>query len=811
MRIDFFTTLAVLFKQTRISASLSTMDSSGDDDTSVVGLLQALVAPLVKMMAKQLKDSSLKIRQAAIGLLRDLINVHDGVLGEHVGALVPGLCFCLSDKSSSTNIVIDTLLLLQRLVQTTSPLTLQPHLLVLYKPVVACINESFYKIVSEALAVTISLARTIRPDVTQPLVPEFAAMVRDLYAACLARLEAMDIDQEVKDRSIICMGGMLATFGDLLVDCLPQCLPIFLARLQNDITSVTTTKALGMVASSPLHVDLTPILVDTLTQLGNFLRRKDRSMKMSSLHTLHILINTFRAATTPAQMSAILAELPALVDAADLHTSQLTLSLAQLIVEVHPALLPSLHDIGFVSRALTLAQSNLLQGSTLQALLSLFRVLASSGAPGFTFDDLLSLVMVPVNEAVGTGVALSRQALATLSKIVAVLAQTNPAQTPSLVASFLGNVQSNAAEPLVLLSLLAVGEIGKVTDLSGHADLLPTVLSVFASPSEDVKTAAAYCLGNVAVGNLPVYIPVLVQQLSEQPTRQYVLLHALKELISTQSASAGSVQALAPFVEQIWGLLFAHCDTKEEGIRNVVAECLGKLTLVNPGQLIPQLEKNLAAVSPYSRATSVTAFKFTTSSHNTAIDSVLKPLAPKIFERLRDDSPDVRRVTLATFNSTAHNKPHLVRDLLAQLLPVLYSETNVRQELIKEVRMGPFVHKVDEGLDARKSAFECLYTLLDTCQDLIDVQPFLACVINGLKDESYDIKMLTFLILVRLSRDSAEDLFMCMDQLAEALAAIVTSKPPKQAVKQEIEKVDELRRSALRAVNAINNLENSGS
>jgi len=54
------------------------------------------------------------------------------------------------------------------------------------------------------------------------------------------------------------------------------------------------------------------------------------------------------------------------------------------------------------------------------------------------------------------------------------------------------------------------------------------------------------------------------------------------------------------------------------------------------------------------------------------------------------------------FNSAAHNKPGLIRDLLTSVLPLLYKETKVRKDLIREVEMGPFKHTVDDGLDLRK-------------------------------------------------------------------------------------------------------------
>lgn len=67
---------------------------------------------------------------------------------------------------------------------------------------------------------------------------------------------------------------------------------------------------------------------------------------------------------------------------------------------------------------------------------------------------------------------------------------------------------------------------------------------------------------------------------------------------------------------------------------------------------------------------------------------------------------------MALLNSAARTKPHLIKDHLSTLLPGLYEQTIIRRELIRTVQMGPWTHKVDDGLEARKTAYETMYTLV---------------------------------------------------------------------------------------------------
>lgn len=49
------------------------------------------------------------------------------------------------------------------------------------------------------------------------------------------------------------------------------------------------------------------------------------------------------------------------------------------------------------------------------------------------------------------------------------------------------------------------------------------------------------------------------------------------------------------------------------------------------------------------------------------------------------------------------------------------AETAIRKELIDEIDLGPFKHKVDRGLPVRKAAFQLLETVFIKACDHVDV------------------------------------------------------------------------------------------
>ena len=99
----------------------------------------------------------------------------------------------------------------------------------------------------------------------------------------------------------------------------------------------------------------------------------------------------------------------------------------------------------------------------------------------------------------------------------------------------------------------------------------------------------------------------------------------------------------------------------------------------------------------------IQAVRFTLADSDDAFDEVLRPMLVKMLTMMLNDSNlENKRLALSALDSATHNKTEIILPHLAQLLPSVLKESRVRPELVREVQMGPFKHKVDDGLEVRK-------------------------------------------------------------------------------------------------------------
>ncbi|EEH53166.1 uncharacterized protein MICPUCDRAFT_5179, partial [Micromonas pusilla CCMP1545] len=342
------------------------------------------------------------------------------------------------------------------------------------------------------------------------------------------------------------------------------------------------------------------------------------------------------------------------------------------------------------------------------------------------------------------------------------------------------------------------------------------LLAALDASGEDLKSAASFALGGVAAGNRARFLPTILAKMDEMPTHRYSLLCSLGEVIRAgepeddddddgggdgdASSAAKTAQLSDAELDQILDVLFKNAGSDEEGVRNVTAECLGRLAARRPTRLLPELTSRLdPALHPdaSTRVTAVTAVKHLARAVAKRKDAVLSALvAPCLAScvvgpnaALSDEDVGVRRVLRAaaqTLSAAAHADATLVTPSLPDALPALIAKTEILKDLVRVVDLGPFKHTVDDGLDLRKAAFECLDTLLDACLHptknagamtrLGAAAGYLDALTSGLGDQ-YDVKMVAHAVLVKLCRgDAKRDARERLAALCEPMKKTLTAK-----------------------------------
>ncbi|KAJ6706645.1 hypothetical protein OIU79_011139 [Salix purpurea] len=650
VKMDVFNTFIELLRQTG-NVTKGQIDMG---ESSPRWLLKQEVPKIVKSINRQLREKSIKTKVGAFSVLKELVVVLPDCLAEHIGSLIPGIEKALNDKSSTSNLKIEALIFTRLVLASHSPSVFHLYIKALSSPVLSAVGERYYKVTAEALRVCGELVRVVRPNI-QSFGFDFKPYVHPIYNAIMSRLTNQDQDQEVKECAISCMGLVISTFGDNLKVELPVCLPVLVDRMGNEITRLTAVKAFAVIAASPLLIDLSCVLENVIAELTAFLRKANRALRQATLGTLNSLIVAYGDQIGSSAYEIIIVELSTLISDSDLHMAALALELCCTLMA---------------------DRKSSPNGQALLALRNFFAALVYSA--NTSFDSLLDSLLSSAKPSPQSG-GVAKQALHSIAQCVAVLCLAAGDKKCSSTVDMLTDIledDSSANSAKQHLALLCLGEIGRRKDLSMHANIEATIIESFQSPFEEIKSAASYALGNIAVGNLSKYLPFILDQIDNQQKKQYLLLHSLKEVIVRQSVDKAEFQDSS--VEKILKLLFNYCESDEEGVRNVVAECLGKIALIEPAKLVPALKVRTTSPAAFTRATVVIAVKYSIVERPEKIDEIIYPEISSFLMLIKDHDRHVRRAAVLALSTFAHNKPNLIKGLLPELLPLLYDQTIVK-------------------------------------------------------------------------------------------------------------------------------------
>lgn len=604
------------------------------------------------------------------------------------------------------------------------------------------------------------------------------AHIATLFPDILQRLSQKDIDQEVKQAAISSTAIALETAGSQINQSdVNAAIQHITDRLKSEVTRIPSLKAFTKISSGASQINFS--IDGLLADLCNLLRQNSRAIKLATVEA--VIAITTRYQLSAAQCTSSINELQEFINDSDLHLAQFSLEAIKIMADRFNIKVSA----DALGRMKNLARSQLLQGASLEKLCECYIALGRNMDYNTLANDLINDVNT-----------VSKQGLNGLSRCAAVLIN-NSKTTNNFIKTFLGSMTNVRDEINTMFAALCVGEIGRIVDLSGQSNITDALIGLFNQRSEDIKTSASLGLGNLAVGNLQVYLPIILQRFQIQEHR-YLLLIALKQVISSH------FNVMQPYIQTLLPLLFEHCESPEEGVRNLVAECLGKLFMASYSDLIDPLETNLKARSPLTRATVSSALKFATTK-NSDVEGI-SLILDEFLTTLSDQDINVKKCSLLSLNALVHNLPQLIRSHVVNFIGLVYNETKLKTELIQEVDLGAFTHKVDDGLPLRKAAYELIDTLLDNIPDKVEPNALAENLIQGLEDMSDEVQMICHQVLSKLSDWAGGAVLGALDAIVDSLQKAVNKQIKLLNNRQEVEKASSMLRSVIRAIDRISRI-----
>lgn len=750
-------------------------------DTGTKGLAK-MNPDIVKGAAKLLKTSTPQTKQIVLSLLKDMIAAQHGGLSEHAGLVLEPVVDSMDSATAGisniagNNLRVEALILLRVTAEMHSGKVLEPHLAKIIPVLLNCAKDRYAKVASEALSTIESFIKVLTPPRSAASKSQNGDYLTKLYQVITERISASETDTEVRQKAIQALGLLIGrTSGSAGQKLLAQenrfaGQQLIADRLKNELTRLPCVRAVDTIAVlAQSQKDFKPDFIGNVAlELAAQLRKASRSLRGASLAALRMLaINeASRSCVNDAVVKQLVEMLVPLLEADDLHMMGPALVVLAAFAKDKPQLVAAPEVFQGICAIVTSSVS----GAALEALLTCVEALGKAGVGKDLMSALLDIGVQGDTDVSG--------------QVIGTLLVSSGSSSEVRLDAFTHELQTQTDETKKCLALAVLGEAG--LRMGASSPLQPdTFTPYFNDQSEKVQLAAAVALGRAGAGDVKSYLPKILDSMGRGG--QYLLLHSVKELLQHSTAE----DDIKPYTATLWSNIISSGQAEDNKV--VAAECIGRLAIIDPHAYLPQLQNFLHDKNPAVRGMVISALRYVFSDTDEAYDTNLQTsIVPMLEVMLADTDLDNQRLSLSTFNSALNNKSDLVLPQLSTLLPYAMQATVPRAELIREVSMGPFKHKIDDGLDIRKSAYETLYVLLESpaARQRIDLVGFYDRIVAGI-DDAHEIKILCCLVLSKLLLLAPAESARRLDSLSLHFRAVLAFKPKDTAVKQELEKLTE--------------------
>jgi len=769
--------------------------------------LSSRVPTIVKTLRKLLSRKSVKTNENVILMFRSLVSAVPEAFGPCLSSLIPDLKKVLTNSSSS--LVAETLVFLKISIEHLHAEHTWPTITSLLSNILAAAKDRYYKIVTEALFVCFTVVRKLHESsMSSELEAVAKSHVREIYAVALESLKQKQQDSEVKEAAIRCVGAVIAYFSPALGTSVEDGVEIIMEKLNADATRLSAVRSIEMIASSSSCKLLTSEISPIVQSLGSYMRKADRRLRITSMCALIPIAKVLPST----QDQIILDQISTQISDQDMKLTSLAVSFCTDLAKTRGPSIVALIAEKVYPQAISCISSSLFQDPALSAMEKFLLVLAEFNSEPLTFPVVFTEIKSAVTERKESSRSVMQSAAQCLAALCSAAGTGRRMALEALLSDLTSPHSSDANKVFALVCLAEQGRRSLIAEARTEGHLRSAIFDCINSPVDIVKSTAAIAYGAIASSNGEDGITLLLETIQERNDLQYMLLISLREAIlcSKEETICRMLPALLPLLLDHTPITSADSgamqssDVGEESIRSATAECLGLLAKAEPGIVIAALDEARSSENSYLRSAAATAVKFAVSGEpSSEFDCVLGPKVTAFLSLLVDADVNVRKGALLAANALGRFRPELLRAHFEDLMQALYAQTRVNRDLIRTVNLGPFKYEEDDGLEARKTTFECMATMLATFPEAIDLTKFIEALIPGLTDH-VDVKAVSLSILASVAKlPTAPSIIPCLGGIFEALNSTLKAKLKENAVRQEIERHEDAVRGALRALHSL--------
>ncbi|KAJ2029824.1 Cullin-associated NEDD8-dissociated protein 1 [Coemansia sp. S610] len=309
------------------------------------------------------------------------------------------------------------------------------------------------------------------------------------------------------------------------------------------------------------------------------------------------------------------------------------------------------------------------------------------------------------------------------------------------------------------------------------------------SSNDDVRNEAAFALGSY-VGNYADLLSTLFDNATASTgigaTSKLLAVKAALDLAITTKRNIAAAEAM-------WAQISAYVQASENPVSDVIAQILAIFVAAFPEVYIPQLASCIAnSSSTPAKVLFITAFRTVLADKHLSsqCDAQIKLVLPTVLASISDADINVRRLTLLALYTLIQTKLELVEDIITSIQPALFQQTVIDESVVREISMGPFKRKIDDGLEMRKVAYMCVHLLVRHMLSVVDGAALVDCVVRGLPDDP-EVRVNVQHIVMETVSTFPSDYAARLEDIGKSIKEVREFKVHKSAVKQEVDKKED--------------------